>query len=72
MKKVIITVSSVTYAIKGRKLLSKQNIDSRIVKIDASQSNNGCTHGIEFNSSLLLEAVRILRENGIAYSLYGE
>lgn len=43
------TLGSLTYAIKGQKLLSENSISAKIVKLDASQTRRGCSYGIEFD-----------------------
>ena len=70
MNKTIITLSSVTYASKAKKLLLRYGISAKIVKIDSTLSDNGCTHGIEISGKDLLETIRILRENEFYYSIY--
>ena len=69
MKKITVTVGSVTYAIKLRKLLVKNGIGSRLVKLDNTVDGKGCTHGVEISENDLYRTVFILRENGIAYKL---
>ncbi len=68
MGKNIITVNSVTYAIKARKMLARDGIQSKLVKME-SKIPEGCVYGIEFDSEAFYSVVKILRENGIAYSL---
>ena len=69
MNKTIITVGSVTYAIKLRKLLAREGIESELVKISANDFG-GCTHGVKINKANYFNAVGILREKGIEYSVY--
>ncbi|MBQ8414146.1 MAG: DUF3343 domain-containing protein [Clostridia bacterium] len=69
MKKITVTVGSVTYAIKLRKLLVKNGIGCRLVKLDNTVDGKGCTHGVEIFEGDLYRTVFILRENGIAYKL---
>jgi hypothetical protein len=64
----IITVGSVTYAHKARRLLQHMGINSRVVKIDSSRSKNGCTHGIEFSSVDFYNVVMELKKAGFEYS----
>ena len=66
----IVTVKTVTIGLKAKKALSAQRIKSRLVKIDASKSQNGCQYGVEFEAESFYEAARILRENGIEYGVY--
>ena len=70
MNTTTITVGSVTYAIKVKKLLERAGIRSRLIKVDASVTENGCTYGINIDSSMLYDAVVILKGNGISYSVY--
>ena len=70
MKMSIVTVKTITIGLKGKKALSASGIKSRLVKIDASQSQNGCQYGIEFKTADFYDAVRALRENEIEYGVY--
>lgn len=54
------TVSSLTYAIKGQKLLAKEGIESRLVKPNAKKARRGCAFGIEFPCQELRHARSIL------------
>ena len=65
-----ITVGSVTYAIKVRKLLEHRGIKSKLIKIDSSKSKSGCAYGIQLQSSFFYDAVSILKSNGVNYSVY--
>ena len=68
--KTTITVGSVTYAIKARRLLMRMNIKSKLVKLDTKKSKNGCTHGLEFSTEDFYAAVMGLKNAGINYSIY--
>ena len=70
MKNTIITVGSVTYAIKLQKLLARSKISSSIVKIARGENEGGCTNGLEIYDSDFFSAVAIMRENRIAYKIY--
>ena len=70
MNRRTITVGSVTYAHKARRLLQRRGISSRLVKIDAARSKNGCTYGIEFAESDFYNVVLELKNAGIQYYLY--
>ncbi len=70
MNTTTITVGSATYAIKARRLLLRMNVRSKLVKVDASRSRNGCTHGLEFASQDFYTVVMGLKNAGISYSLY--
>lgn len=66
----IVTVKTVTIGLKGKKALSAHGIKSRVVKIDAGKSQNGCQYGIEFEADNFYEAISALRESGIEYGVY--
>ena len=70
MKKTTVTLDSVTYAIKLRKLLSRAKIKSRLIKVSDGAKLGGCAHGVEFDEEYFYDAVVIMKENGINYSLY--
>ncbi len=65
-----ITVGSVTYAIKVKKILSGIGIKSKLIKVDSSKANKGCEYGVEFPSAYFLDAVSELKKQKINYSLY--
>ena len=70
MDNTTLTVGSITYAIKARRLLLHAGIRARTIKL-VSEDVGGCAHGIVIPSSRFFDAVVILKENGISYSLLG-
>lgn len=66
----IVTVKTITMGLKARKALAAHGIKSRLVKIDASKSQNGCQYGIEFKNVYFYDVVSILRANEIEYGVY--
>lgn len=70
MKTIRITVGSVTYALKLRRLLSRAGIPSRLIKVDSTESADGCAHGVEILTEHFYQAVVIMREKQIEYSVY--
>lgn len=70
MENTTLILGSVTYAVKARRLLARSGINARLIKLSGKETADGCSHGIELASSRFFEAVVILKENGIAYSLY--
>ena len=72
MKITTITVGSVTYAIKVKKILSGIGIKSKLIKVDSSKSKKGCEYGVEFPSSFFLDVVSELKKENINYSVYSE
>lgn len=68
----IITVGSVTVALRARKLLQKNGIKSKVVKVDATKSEYGCTHGIEFLTKDFYAVAMQLRKEELVYKIYSE
>lgn len=58
-----ITVGSVTYAQKARRILASEGIGARLVKV--SSRRDGCIYGVEIDESRHLEAVAILDRFGL-------
>ena len=71
MKNIIITVGGVTHAIKLRKLLIRDGVESELIKI-SDKDTDGCTHGLRINNNDLFRVVGIMREKGIEYSITEE
>ena len=69
MAKVIVTFNSVTYALKGRKILSRSGIGARLIKVDAELTKS-CTYGLEIDNNLFLDAVRLMKSAGLDYTVY--
>ena len=69
MNTIIITVSSVTYALKAKKLLERERIKATLIKNDSSTNQKGCTYGVRIDASYLYDAVAILKSKGIEYSI---
>ena len=65
-----LTVGSITYAIKARKLLSRNKISSSLIKIDRQKAAKGCEYGIKFAPKDFYEVVMILKGANIEYSVY--
>ena len=72
MKSIIVTVGSVTFALKLQKLFLRAKIRSKLVKVDNTRTENGCTHGLEIRESDFYQAVVIMKSNGINYSVYNQ
>lgn len=66
----IITVGSLTYAMKARKILRAKGINTRLVKLDSALTEHGCAYGIEFRSYESYSVYSVLKENNINYSIY--
>ena len=59
-------MESVTIAMKLRRILLREGIKSKLVKV----VQNGCTHGIEIYRADFYNAIVVMKENGINYSVY--
>ena len=66
----ILTVKTITMGLKAKKILASHSIKSRLIKIDASRSMNGCQYGIEFSEYEFHNAVNALKEAGMEYGVY--
>ena len=51
---------------KLRRMLLRAGIKSKLVKV----VKNGCVHGIEIDRSDFYNAIIVMKENGINYSVY--
>ena len=72
MNTATITVGSVTYALKVKKSLEREGIRATLVKVDSSKSKNGCTYGIKISNNNFYDAISVLRNYGIEYSVYND
>lgn len=70
MNSIIVTVGAVTYALKLKKLLLREGIRSKLVKVDVTAEGLGCSHGLKLNMQDLYSAVLIMKTNGFNYSVY--
>ena len=70
LNKTTITVGSATYAMKAKRVLQRMKIRTKLVKVDAARSKNGCTHGLEFASEDFFSVVMGLNNAGIEYFIY--
>ena len=68
----IITVGTVTTAMKVKRLLQRNKIQSRLIKVEPLKEMDGCTHGIEFESKYFYFVVNELIKEDIKYSLYSQ
>ena len=68
MKRTLITVGSVTYAQKARKILLRNGIEAKLTKTDKEMVSRGCAYAVEISAADIYEAIRLLRENSIDFS----
>ncbi len=72
MNKTAISLGSVTFAMKAQKLLSGIKIHSKLVKLDAGRSADGCIYGLIISSIDYPDAVMELKKEGITFSLFSQ
>ena len=72
MNKTTISLGSVTYAIKAQKMLSSMKIHSKLVKLDAGNSLNGCIYGLIIATVDYPNTVMELKKEGLAFSLFSQ
>lgn len=70
INKIILSIGSITYATKAKKLLLKRGVLAEVVKTDFYKKSEGCSFGIVIAYRNFYEAVGILRENNISYTVY--
>ncbi len=63
------TFASFTYANKAKKILSRGNIKSKLVKLGTDDGAGGCTHGLIVEREYFYAAIGILRREKIAYKV---
>ena len=68
MEKRIITLNSQTTAIRAQRLISKNGIAAKVIKLSPSQTKKGCGHGVEISGKDVKTATSILYYSGIRYS----
>ena len=67
-----VSLGSVTYAMKGQKLLSSMKIHSKLIKLDVGKSADGCIYGLVINLADYPNAAIRLRKEGISFSLFSK
>ncbi|MBQ9115913.1 MAG: DUF3343 domain-containing protein [Clostridia bacterium] len=67
----VITLRSLTHAIKAKKLLSAHGISAKVVRPDATGTEKGCGYGIVTELSQSERAEKLLREGGIVPLKFG-
>ena len=65
MQNYTIILTSITYVYKAKELLTRNNIKSYIVKLQASYERRGCGYGLELSENYLSYAVSLIEKNRI-------
>jgi hypothetical protein len=66
MEECILTIGTVTLAIRARKLLQAARIAARLIK-QAGTTRAGCAYGLAIRATDMQQAMHILHENDIAF-----
>ena len=62
-------IGSVTYAVMAQNALGRSGIASRIIRLDPSETVNGCVYGLAIESASLKKATSSLKREKINYSI---
>lgn len=65
--KVYFLCSSVTYAIKGKKLIKAEGIGSAVRRSPENMGSKGCGYILEIHDKEARRALRLLNENDVPY-----
>ena len=65
----ILTMKSVTYALRARSALAARGIDAEVVNIDPKLTKKGCAYGIRFACAQTLSVERILSSKELPYGV---
>lgn len=68
MKKCIIAISSVNYAIRSERYLAERSINTRIIKLQPHVTKKGCAYGLELSCKDLPAALSFMERAKLPYS----
>ncbi len=60
-------IGSITYALKGQRLLSSYDVESKIIKVRSGSASGGCAYGLEFDCINMNTVTALLRREGLQY-----
>lgn len=64
----IVALRSMTYAIKAKKTLEDNYIESEIVRLEPHMTKKGCAYGVGFNCVNTNYVIEALKNNTIKYT----
>ena len=67
-----ISIGTMNQAIGARRILSREGISARIIKLDSRKTAEGCGYGLSYSEADTLHVARILGMNDIRYHTYGD
>lgn len=62
---------SMTYAMKAKKLLRRNGVESSVIRLDNMNEKTGCSYGLEVEDGYMLYIPAILQRAAIPYKLLG-
>lgn len=65
----ILTMKTMTQALRGRQSLTGQGIAAVVVNIDGKLTEKGCAYGLRINCTETERAIRCLSERNIPYGV---
>ena len=63
----ILTIPTVTLALKAKRILGRHGIKANVIKADATTNKNGCAYAIEIPSTDFFSAITLIKEAEIPY-----
>lgn len=63
----LITVETMTFAVKARRALNARGIDAEITSVDPALTKKGCAYGIKTDCESVVRAAELLDAKGISY-----
>ena len=67
MKRSLITMASMTYAMKAKRILDANMIASNIVRLPEKYTDSGCTYALAVDALVAHRAAYVLDMSGAAY-----
>ena len=62
-------IGSMTYAVMAQNALGRSGVSSRIIRLDPSETVNGCAYGLETDTKTIKKATSTLKRERINYSI---
>ena len=72
MNTTTIVFSSITYAIKAKKVLKRININVKLIKTDGNKTDFGCTYGLKIPTKSFYDVILELKKENIDYTVLSD
>ncbi len=69
-KEIILTIGSMTHALKAKRILARIGLKASLLKLDGTDVMRGCSYGISFPEEFQYIVAEKFMEAGISYSHY--